>query len=121
MNDSSDKPPLPTGLQLTGIDPAFRENPHVVLDRLRSEAPVYYDPTLNLLYFLRHADARAMLADRTISRDPRKAPPDSLVRLRAPPKVIAGEFAGEHHVDGRSRTPPAACADRQGVLLALDR
>jgi hypothetical protein len=29
----SNKPPLPTGLQLTAIDQVFRERPHEYLDR----------------------------------------------------------------------------------------
>lgn len=91
MADSSTKDPLPTGLALTGIDPKFRENPHAVLDRLRAEAPVHYDPTLDFIYLTRHADAKAMLADKTLSRDPRKAPPESVVRLRAPARVVSGE------------------------------
>jgi hypothetical protein len=82
---------LPTGLALTGIDPKFREDPHAVLDRLRAEAPVHYDPTLDFIYVTRHADAKAMLADKTLSRDPRKAPPEAIVRLRAPARVVSGE------------------------------
>jgi hypothetical protein len=87
----SAKPPLPTGLALTGIDPVFRENPHTVLDRLRAEAPIHHDRTLDFIYLTRHADAKAMLADKTLSRDPRKAGPDSIVRLRAPARLVSGE------------------------------
>jgi hypothetical protein len=35
----SDKQPLPTGSQLTVLDPVFREHPHQYLDRLRAEIP----------------------------------------------------------------------------------
>jgi hypothetical protein len=90
-DSASSKGPLPTGLALTGIDPKFREDPHGVLDRLRAQAPVHYDPTLDFIYVTRHADAKAMLADKNLSRDPRKAPPESIVRLRAPARVVSGE------------------------------
>jgi hypothetical protein len=39
----SDEQPLPTGLQLTALDPVFRESPHEYLDRLRAEDPVHHD------------------------------------------------------------------------------
>ena len=42
----SDKQPLPTGLQLTALDPVFREGPHEYLDRLRIEDPVHRDAEL---------------------------------------------------------------------------
>ena len=92
MPDSgSDKSPLPTGLALTGLDANFRENPHQTLDRLRNDAPVHHDKTLDCIYFTRHADAKTLLADKTLSRDPRKAGPDSIVRLRAPARLVSGE------------------------------
>ena len=69
----SDKP-LPTDLELTALDPIFREHPHDRLDRLRIEDPVYLDAALERLFLTRFEDIRAVLADRSLSRDPRKAP-----------------------------------------------
>jgi len=69
----SDKP-LPTDLELTALDPIFREHPHDRLDRLRTEDPVYLDAALGRLFLTRFEDIRAVLADRSLSRDPRKAP-----------------------------------------------
>jgi cytochrome P450 len=69
----SDKP-LPTDLELTALDPIFREHPHDRLDRLRTEDPVYLDAALGRLFLTRFEDMRAVLADRSLSRDPRKAP-----------------------------------------------
>lgn len=62
---------LPAGLELSELDPVFRDDPHPRLDRLRADAPVYLDPAADgaRLFLTRHADARAALADRRFSRD----------------------------------------------------
>ncbi len=70
----SDKQPLPTDLELTALDPMFREHPHDSLDRLRAEDPVHLDAALGRLFLTRFEDMRAVLADRSLSVDPRKAP-----------------------------------------------
>jgi cytochrome P450 len=66
--------PLPTDLELTALDPIFREHPHDRLDRLRNEDPVYLEAALGRLFLTRFEDMRAVLADRSLSKDPRKAP-----------------------------------------------
>jgi cytochrome P450 len=76
----SDKQPLPTGLQLTAIDPVFRERPHERLDRLRTEDPVHRDAELGRLLLTRFEDVRAVVSNRSLSVDPRKAPPGSYLR-----------------------------------------
>jgi cytochrome P450 len=76
----SDKQPLPTGLQLTAIDPMFRERPHEYLDRLRTEDPVHCDVELGRLLLTRFEDARAVVSNRSLSVDPRKAAPGSYLR-----------------------------------------
>ena len=45
----SDKP-LPADLELTALDPIFREHPHDCLDRLRTEDPVYLEAALGRLF-----------------------------------------------------------------------
>jgi cytochrome P450 len=70
----SDKQPLPTGLQLTALDPVFRERPHDYLDRLREDDPVHRDTELDRLFLTRFEDVRAVLSNRSLSVDPRKAP-----------------------------------------------
>ena len=70
----SDKQPLPTNLQLTALDPVFREHPHDYLDRLREEDPVHRDVELDRLFLTRFEDVRAVLSNRSLSVDPRKAP-----------------------------------------------
>jgi cytochrome P450 len=72
----SDKP-LPTDLELTALDPVFREHPHDRLDQLRSEDPVYLDAGPGRLFLTRFDDMRAVLADRSLSSDLRKAPDTS--------------------------------------------
>jgi cytochrome P450 len=76
----SDKEPLPTGLQLTALDPVFREHPHRPLDRLRAEDPVHRDAELGRFFLTRFEDARAVVSNRSLSVDPRKARPGSYVR-----------------------------------------
>jgi cytochrome P450 len=76
----SDKQSLPTGLQLTAADPVFRERPHEYLDRLRTEDPVHCDVELGRLLLTRFEDARAVVSNRSLSVDPRKAPPGSYLR-----------------------------------------
>ena len=71
--------PLPTDLELTALDPIFREHPHDRLDRLRTEDPVYSDAALGRLFLTRFEDMRVVLADRSLSKDPRKMP-DALRR-----------------------------------------
>src|SRR5262249_31139358 len=59
-------------LELTALDPVFREHPHDRLDRLRAEDPLHLDAELGRL--TRFVDMRGVLADRSLSKDPRKAP-----------------------------------------------
>ena len=70
----SDKLPLPTGLELTALDPVFREHPHDHLDRLRAEDPVHRDAQLERLFLTRFEDVRVVLSNRSLSVDPRKSP-----------------------------------------------
>jgi cytochrome P450 len=76
----SDKHTLPTGLQLSGLDPVFRENPHPCLDRLRAEDPVHHDTELGRLLLTRFDDGKDVLFNRSLSVDPRKAPPECFHR-----------------------------------------
>ena len=73
----SDKQPLPTGTQLSALDPNFRERPHEYLDRLPAEEPVHRDTELGRLFLTRFEDVRSFLSNRSLSVDPRKAPPGS--------------------------------------------
>jgi cytochrome P450 len=78
----SDEKPLPTGLQLTALDPVFREHPHDYLDRLRAEDPVHRDSPLRRLFVTRFEHVRAVLSNRSLSDDPCKAPDATRRRAR---------------------------------------
>jgi hypothetical protein len=46
----SNKQPLPTDLELTALDPVFREHPYDRLDRLWAEDPVHLDAEFGWLF-----------------------------------------------------------------------
>ena len=64
---------LPTVLDLTPLNPKFNENPHALLDRLRTECPVSRDNTAGLFLLTRYADVRGVLSDTTMWRGPERA------------------------------------------------
>ena len=64
---------LPGILELTPMNPAFNDNPHVLLDRLRSECPVHRDTMAGVFLVSRHADVRGTLSDTTMWRGPTRA------------------------------------------------
>ena len=76
MQDDSTAPEqVPTGVQLTSLDPEFQRDPAPVLDRLRRLDPVHHDTGLNRYVLTRNADIDSLLWDRSLSVDPRKAAP----------------------------------------------
>lgn len=79
MNDKNT--PLPTGFELTALDAEFRSNPLPRLNRLRIEAPVYYDSSLNRYFLTKMSDLKTILKDRDMLVDPRTSAPDSYTRL----------------------------------------
>jgi len=87
----SDEQPLPTGLQLTALDPVFRERPHEYLDRLRTEDPVHHDVELGRLFLTRFEDVRAVVSNRSLRVDTRKAP-DTVQRRVVRGDVSPGAF-----------------------------
>lgn len=70
-----EKKTIPTGIELTVLDPAYQEDPYPVLDQLREAEPVHHDTVLNRYVLTRAADVEALLWDRSLSVDPRKAAP----------------------------------------------
>ena len=58
----SNKQPLPTDIELTALDPVFREHPHDRLDRLRAEDPLHLDAELGRLFLTRFEDMRGVRA-----------------------------------------------------------
>jgi cytochrome P450 len=64
---------VPTGAELTALDPAFRADPYPVLARLREREPVHYDRVIRRWILTRPPDIDSVLRDRTMSVDPRQA------------------------------------------------
>lgn len=64
---------LPGILELTPMNPAYNENPHVLLDQLRNECPVHRDTTAGVFVLTRHGDVRNTLSDTTMWRGPMRA------------------------------------------------
>ncbi len=93
----ADKQALPSGLALTPLDPVFRERPHEYLDRLRETEPVHHDTQLGRIFLTRAEDVRALVSNRALSVDPRKAAPGSYHR-----RVVLGDMPAD--------TPPEAVA-----------
>ncbi len=64
---------LPTLLQLTPLDPAYRADPHAVLKDVRNRCPVYQDSLSKSFILTRYDDIRGLVTDLTLWRDPLKA------------------------------------------------
>lgn len=63
---------LSTGIQLTALDPQFREDPYPVLAELRKHDPIHHDTQLGRYFFTRHDDVLEILRDPDYWSDPRK-------------------------------------------------
>ena len=72
---ATEKKPVPTGVELTVLDPAFQEDPYPILKQLRDADPVHRDDILNRYVLTRAKDVEEVLWDRSLSVDPRKAAP----------------------------------------------
>jgi len=72
--------PLPGVFQLTPLNPVFNENPHLLLDRLRSECPVFRDGQAGTFILTRHADVRGVLSDTTMWRGPERAEDAAMIQ-----------------------------------------
>ncbi|MEX0786797.1 MAG: cytochrome P450 [Dehalococcoidia bacterium] len=72
---------VPTGIELTALDEAFRRDPYPVLDRLRALDPVHRDEVLHRWVLTRIEDVDRVVNDRAMSVDRRKAAPGTYMRL----------------------------------------
>jgi cytochrome P450 len=73
----------PSILQLTALNPAFRDDPHAMLDALRAEHPVLRDPMAGAFFLTRHEDVRGIVTDLTLWRDPHKAEEAAVLARRS--------------------------------------
>jgi cytochrome P450 len=76
-----DKKRVPTGVELTALDEAFRTDPYPVLDALRKAEPVHRDEVLHRWVLTAHDDVSRVVNDRSLSADPRKAAPGTYMKL----------------------------------------
>lgn len=71
---------LPTGVQLTAIDEEFRKDPYPILRRVQSATRVLQDGELGRYIYTDHDDVKAILRDKALWSDPRKARPGTFTR-----------------------------------------
>jgi cytochrome P450 len=76
----TDEQALPQGAQLTALDEEFCKDPYPILHDVRQRAPVLDDVELRRLVYTRHDDVKAILRDKELFSDPRKANPGSFTR-----------------------------------------
>lgn len=62
--------PLPSLFELTPLNPAYREDPQVLLDDLRTRCPAHRDASSGSLLLSRYEDVRGVVNDREMWRDP---------------------------------------------------
>ena len=72
---------VPTGVELTALDPVFRADPYPVLARLREAEPVHYDRVIHRWVLTRAQDVDGVLRDRGMSVDPRKGNPGTYMSI----------------------------------------
>jgi cytochrome P450 len=68
---------VPTGVQLTPFDEAFRDNPYPVLERLRNAEPVHRDEALSRWFITGFDDVREVLKNKELSVNIQGADPGS--------------------------------------------
>jgi cytochrome P450 len=72
---------IPTGLQLSPLDEAFREDPYPVLKTLREREPIHHDTTLNRWFFCEYDEVKRILRHSDYFSDPHKSREDSFARF----------------------------------------
>jgi hypothetical protein len=65
--------PLPGLFELTPMNPAYRVDPHTLLDDLRARCPAHRDAVSGSLLLTRYEDVRGVVNDRSLWRDPMRA------------------------------------------------
>ena len=85
---------LPSGLQLTQLDPEYHVKREERLTALREKCPVHRDPMFGAFFVSRYEDARGVLTDRTMWRTAARAEPDAAIltlREQNEPQVLRQE------------------------------
>jgi cytochrome P450 len=87
--------PLPTGVELTPFDEAFRNDPYPVLKRLRDAEPIHRDHALSRWFVTGFDNAREVLRNKDLSND---------INNKALPDSYAGRIAANARASGMSIT-----------------
>src|SRR3979490_2760517 len=74
---NADEAPIPTGVQLTPFDEAFRNDPYPVLKRLRGAEPIHRDNALSRWFVTGFDNVREVLRNKELSNDINRALPES--------------------------------------------
>jgi cytochrome P450 len=77
MSEELNEKPMPQGIALTALDETFRENPYGVLADIQADIAVLHDEELKRYIYTRHDDVKAILRDKDLWSDPRKANPET--------------------------------------------
>lgn len=99
--------PPPRILELTPLNPAFREDPYAVLADLREHHPVMRDDLAGVFLLSRYEDVRGIVTDLSLWRDPVKAEAAAVLTRR----IL------EQGVDG---VPDRSEREGVGSILLLD-
>ena len=88
-------PSPPSMLQLTPLNPDYRDDPHAMLARLRERHPVFRDEMAGSFVVSRFKQARELLNDRTMLRGPDKVDPPGAFTQRLVDIMDAEPETGE--------------------------
>jgi cytochrome P450 len=80
----------PHVLELTPLNPKFRDDPYAMLAALRANHPVMRDDMAGVFFLTRHEDVRGMLTDLTLWRDPVRAEPAAVLTKRILEQDVEG-------------------------------
>ncbi|HMO54368.1 MAG TPA: cytochrome P450, partial [Tepidiformaceae bacterium] len=84
------KPEVPLGMALSPMNPAYQENPFTLLDEVREAGRIHYDAMLGRYLVARFEDVYAILNDRELMVDPRKAAEGTFNRIFNRAEMIEG-------------------------------
>ena len=73
MTDQPATSPVPNGLALSPRNPEYQKDPFTLLDEVREAGRIQHDPLLGRYIVSRYEDVHAILNDRDLAVDPRKA------------------------------------------------
>ena len=86
----------PRVLELTPLNPKFRDDPYAMLADLRANHPVMRDDMAGVFFLTRYEDVRAILTDLTLWRDPSRAEPAAVLTKR----ILEQDVEGMPRQDG---------------------